>query len=295
MRRHTCRWPVAFPTAGRGRNRITLRPVHQQVEDVVGDYLELVDALADGLVTGLYLEGSVALDDFRPGASDVDAVAVTDTPPDAAALAALAEVHARLRRRHRRPHFDALYLTWADLATGPTAGRPASLRGRFRPVGQTPSPVTWHTLADHGVVVRGPALAGVDLWTDHDALAAWQDRNLDEYWARKLDRATRPGTVDWLLLLTRWGTVWTVTGISRLHHTIATDAITSKAGAAENALREFDDRWRRVVAESLRLRRGEPGRSPYRTRFARRRDVLAFGRMAIADAHRRYEQRGQTS
>ncbi len=41
-------------------------PLHALVEDVVGAYLEAVDAQAAGLIEGLYLIGSVALGEFRP-------------------------------------------------------------------------------------------------------------------------------------------------------------------------------------------------------------------------------------
>lgn len=81
-------------------------PLHPLVEDVVGTYLALVDAEASGLVEGLYLEGSVALEDFRPRASDIDFVAVTASPLHDSALAALERVHARLGEHRRRPFFD---------------------------------------------------------------------------------------------------------------------------------------------------------------------------------------------
>jgi hypothetical protein len=47
-----------------------------EVDRVVTRYLALVDAAAPGVVEGLYLVGSVALDDFHPRASDVDFIAV---------------------------------------------------------------------------------------------------------------------------------------------------------------------------------------------------------------------------
>jgi len=41
------------------------------VAQVCGAYLELADRHAPGLVEGLYLQGSVALADYRPGISDI--------------------------------------------------------------------------------------------------------------------------------------------------------------------------------------------------------------------------------
>jgi hypothetical protein len=169
--------------------------LHGLVEAVVGAYLRAVDAEAAGLLEGLYLVGSVALGDFHPHTSDIDFVAVTRSRPDAAALAALARVHAQLRDRRRRPFFDGLYVTRDDLARDPTrAGpRPHSHEGRFHAAGTgPPTPVTWHTLARHGLTCRGPAPADLGVWADPEALAAWSVGNLDSYWRRWLDRASRP-------------------------------------------------------------------------------------------------------
>jgi hypothetical protein len=268
---------------------------HPLAHDVITTYLELVDAETDGLVEGVYLEGSVALGDFRPSASDIDFVAVTASPPDADAVAALDRVHTRLRDRYPRPFFDGVYLTWQDLVNGPgsAAGRPTSHEGRLRSPGAPGKcgPVTWHTLAQAGVACRGPAVADVDIWTDAEALAAWQHDNLDRYWSRWVARSSRLFSKGGLFALTDYATVWTVTGVSRLHYTLANGDITSKDGAGQYALRAFPDRWHRVVTESLRIRRGEPGRSLYRNPLRRRRDVLAFATMVIADAHGRYADR----
>ena len=47
------------------------------VATALGTYLDVVDSCAPGLVEGLYVVGSFALDDWRPGHSDIDIVAVT--------------------------------------------------------------------------------------------------------------------------------------------------------------------------------------------------------------------------
>ena len=141
----------------------------------------MVNAEVPGLVEGFYLVGSVALGDFRPHESDIDFVAVTATRPGVTALPALQQVHARLRALHPRPHFDGFYVTWEDLRRDPTlaVGAPDAHQGRVR-VGESGlDPVTWHTLARHGVAVRGPTPAEMGVWTDPDALASWTLGNFD--------------------------------------------------------------------------------------------------------------------
>jgi hypothetical protein len=264
-----------------------------EAQPIVDAFLEAVDAEAPGLVEGLYLVGSVALHDFRPRRSDIDFVVVMGQRPNEEALAALARIHAQLQRRWRRPYFDGIYTNWTDLAHDPTHLRqcPSAHEGRFYPTGPGDI-VAWHTLAHHGIRCRGPAVADITVWTNAAVLAAWTNDNLDSYWQRRvLDRGANIFTPHGLASLSEWACEWCVTGVSRLHYTLATSAITSKEGAAVYARDTFPARWQRVIEEALRIRRGSGTRSSYRSPLARRRDVRAFTEMVIADGHRLYAER----
>ena len=258
------------------------------VQRVVQSYLAEVDEEVPGLVEGLYLTGSVALGDFRPHESDVDFVAVTARHPDERSLAGLAWAHARLRERCPLPDFEGLYVTWEDLTRSPAQRRlgPSAHSGRFwTAYCFALGPVTWHTLAQHGVACRGPHLAGGGVWTEASELFTWSLHNLDSYWRRWHAQHFRLLSRGGLAALGTWAPAWGVLGVSRLHYTIATGEITSKEGAGLHALRTFPAQWHRVIQECLRIRRGEGGPSLYVHPFARRAAALAF--MAVAMEHAR--------
>ena len=255
--------------------------------DLAAAYLELVDAEAPGLVVGLYLTGSVALGEFRPHRSDVDFVAVLAAPAEAAALAALGRVHACLNARWRRPAFEGVYLTWDDLERDPAAcgPMPYAYERRFVEAGRFElSPVTWATLARHGLRVRGPQPGSVGIRDDRAALEAWTRENLGSYWRPWLARARRPASRAGLASLRPWATEWGVLGVTRLHYTLTAGEIVSKYGAGLYAMRRFPLRWHRIVVEALRIRRGDRGRSGYGTPLGRRREMLAYVGMVIEDA-----------
>lgn len=254
-------------------------------------FLTTVDELAPGLVTGFYLVGSVALDDFHAGGgagggafgavSDIDFVAVTDQRADGEAqTAALAEAHARTVARFRRPHLDGVVLTWADLAAGPEAcpAVPCAQDSRFVAAGRFGlNPVTLCELARHGVTVRGPRPREVEVWDDQEALRAYTADNLVSYWQPWSRRHRRLRPLPLAVTLSDWFPAWAVLGVSRLHHLLATGVLTSKCGAGRYAQEAFDPRWHHILDESLYLRSGgAEGRRVYRNRLARRRDTLAF-------------------
>ncbi|MEV6978616.1 nucleotidyltransferase domain-containing protein [Kitasatospora sp. NPDC093806] len=263
--------------------------VHPLVHEIADTYLALVDAAAPGLVEGLYLVGSTALDDFHPGRSDIDFVAVSADPVTADQLPGLERAHARLAARFPRPAFDGPYLTWHELAGSPAQAVPGphvfegTVRHRVR---SDRTPVLWHTLARQGVTLCGPRAQELMIDTCPTELAAWTAGNLDEYWRPWWQRSSRLASRPGLACLSGWGPVWGVLGVSRLHYTLATGKITSKRGAGEYAHLAFDGRWHRIVDECLRIRAGGRRRSLYPNPFARRADALAFMDMAIESAHR---------
>ncbi|HUR06895.1 MAG TPA: aminoglycoside adenylyltransferase domain-containing protein [Nonomuraea sp.] len=253
--------------------------LHDTPARLCRDYLELADRHAPGLIEGLYLQGSIALGDYRPRVSDVDFVAVTGRPPDPAVLRT---IHAELKTRGAKPHFDGLYVTWDDLLKDPgQAPDGPSVRawgltesGRFER-----HLVTWHVLAQGGVAVRGPSATDLGIHTDWDTLARRTRENLATYWTRWVQRSARPASLWGLAALSEYQTSWGALGVTRLRQTLAVGEVTSKTAAGEYALEAFDERWHRIVREALRIRLGGP--ALYRNPFRRRADLLAYMTMVL--------------
>jgi Domain of unknown function (DUF4111)/Nucleotidyltransferase domain len=263
--------------------------MHEIVGRVADAYLALVDEAFPGRIEGLYLVGSVALDDFHPDRSDIDFVAVTAEPLAAGDLTALASVHEVLTAQVRRPWFSGVYVTWDGLAGDPRCLEDvaAHLEGSFQATGGfDANPVQWLTLRTHPVAVRGPDNPTV--WTDPDGVRDWTLGNLTSYWQPWVAR--QRSLVRGSMMLSDWAVGWGVLGVPRLHFTLSTGEVTSKAGAGDYALATFEERWSPIVTEALRLRRGADDQSEaYRRRpLARRRDALDFMTHVLDDAISRY-------
>jgi hypothetical protein len=260
--------------------------MHAVVGDVTDAYVALVDAAVPDRIEGLYVVGSVALDDFVPDQSDIDFIAVTADRLDEGTLDSLAKVHQELGDRFPRPWFSGVYVTWADLAADPRGldAVPVHHEGRFSPAGGfEANPVQWLTLRTHPVAIRGDEAP--DVWTDPDGVREWVLGNVNTYWRAWIARQ-RTLVGRGTMLLPEWAIGWGVLGISRMHYTLTTGEVTSKTGAGEHALATFDDRWAPIVSEALRLRRGE-GSQPeaYRRRpLVRRRDALDFMAHVVDEA-----------
>jgi len=131
-------------------------------DEICARYLAAVDDRHPDLLVGLYVVGSIALDDFRPGASDIDVVCVTRRP---VTVADIAPVHAELGTASSRPFFDGVYVTADELAAPPATGAKGVAVIEGKPIGESRAErhaVTWLTLARHGIGRRDMASAGAD-------------------------------------------------------------------------------------------------------------------------------------
>lgn len=255
------------------------------VREMCGAYLEAVDDARPGLVTGLYLVGSVALGGFSEDRSNVDFIAVTSRLPDGDDLAGLVRAHRAVAGSRSRPHFDGVYVRAADLSRPPEEiGARVSAHGGSVVTDRDdePDPVSLYLLSRHGVAVRGPDVADLGLREDADSVRRWLTGRLESHWVPWLDRFAR-----------RWAPMGLsgravqrgVLGLPRLHCTLATGELTTKEEAGRYASRTFGREWDEILDEALRLRVGGRG-TTYRTPMARRRDATAFMGAVVAGSRR---------
>ncbi|WP_203695974.1 nucleotidyltransferase domain-containing protein [Catellatospora coxensis] len=224
---------------------------------VTAAHVRALDERVRGLVTGLFVTGSVPLGDYWPGRSDIDFVAVMDREPTSAELAALGKVHLSLPDEMPGPDYDGIYLTRAQLAAPPADGdtAPQILAGDFQPAkaGGQLNPVTWLEVARHGLPILGerPEVA-----LDEDVLRRWLLDNLSGYWARFAEQATPQfAALPPDLAIPPDPVLWAVTGPGRLHHTLATGEVTTKTGGARHTA-EVLPQWSELCERVVRSRAG---------------------------------------
>lgn len=275
--------------------------VFEEAQTVIRMLLRELDEKFPGVISDVYIAGSIALGEARPGRSDIDLVLIRPEAIDnAQSMVALEPVLAWMREMYPEPALDAILLSRSDLAAGPDqieGIRPVIDEGviALRDTGSMRNPVTWATLHQSGIVWRGIPLTKTDLWYDRKMLVEWTHRNLDEYWRPWLAKHTHPFSTGRFRMLRPDAVEWGVLGVTRLHATIATGKVVSKYAAGEYALDRFPKQWRRIVREAMRIRAGadENGEMPPslygRNVLKRSRDARAYIGTVIEDAT------GQTS
>jgi Domain of unknown function (DUF4111) len=269
-----------------------------EARDTAEDLLARLDRALPGRVEGFYVVGSVCTGAFRAGRSDVDFVAIADRDLSSAELGRLRALHigrwtsalvrdTMLRRRWPLV-CNGSYLRRGELSKSPreVTTLAAHVSGRFRIAprqGFDVNPVTWHTLARHGIPLRGPDPGRLRVHVDDAELRAWTVGNLNSYWRRWV-RGARRSPLGGARVGPRRLAASGVLGAPRLHYTIATGEIASKEAAAVYAFEVFDQGWRPLLEDALAWWRGGPPHPAYRRDAGRRRRDAADFVSCVIDA-----------
>jgi hypothetical protein len=212
------------------------------VAAALSTWLAAHDEAAPGTIEGLYVVGSVALDDWTPH-SDIDVVAVVADPSDPDLFDDLGAAHVRVRERVDVA-IDGPYVAWGDLVVPAMAiQRPWVLDGEYRVDGESfeINPITWYTLATHGIPMRGVEPSRIGVAGDVEERRAWVAENLDTYW-RGVGQTLAAGLAE--SSETEWGgelLEWVALGVARMLYTFETGAVISKSGAGRWAARRVPD------------------------------------------------------
>lgn len=224
-------------------------------------YLAGLDrALPAGVVAGVYLIGSVALDDYRPGQSDLDIVTLTARPLTEEQFSALERLHRA--NRGAQPSCDARYVPLEFVGKLPPPDAPGRAyvddAGGLGRGGDGDDLVNWAVLDQCGVTVRGPEAALLSPAPDGAELRAWAHGNLESVYRAQSGRL-REGIIGQGNLDSSMPpafAVWMATGAGRLHRTISTGEIISKTRSAGYTAELFP-RYAAELARAGASRRGD--------------------------------------
>ncbi|MFN8493092.1 MAG: DUF4111 domain-containing protein [Caldilineaceae bacterium] len=240
---------------------------------LLAEYLTLIDQRLPGFLTAFYIGGSIALDGFNERLSDIDFIAVIANRATESEIEQLRAIHATIVQHYSRWPLSGSYLQAEDLGCFEDEVQPHPFYqdGVLQPHGHFElNSVTWWTLKNRGIALRGPEPATLPFTVDWALLIAQMHENLNTYWLRWTKHPKRL-----LMLWSDWGIEWSVLGVLRQFHTFRENTIITKSQAGEYALTCTPARWHRVIQEALNIRAGVSP-SLYRSRLRRALDAVQF-------------------
>jgi predicted nucleotidyltransferase len=84
------------------------------VENVLNDYIALVNERLPNMLEGVYIQGSIALNAYVKDSSDIDFITVTNRRLVEEEAEVLSEIHSRIAEKYKNPEMDGVYIIWED-------------------------------------------------------------------------------------------------------------------------------------------------------------------------------------
>ena len=223
---------------------------------IVADFVNKVTALDQLKVEGIYITGSLALDDFFPDKSDIDFIVICKKFPDIATVSQLKKIHKAIARENPKPELNGSYVSYRSIkTTSPQETMSWNLyKGRWNYGSFEMGPITIKELSDHAVTVYGPKAEDLGLSMDDISLRNFVYQNLNSYWQGWVNRHGAVAKRKIYLLLLPQLTEWSLLGVARQFYTLRTGKITSKSAAGKYLLEYLPENFHTIMREAIDIR-----------------------------------------
>jgi Nucleotidyltransferase domain. len=253
--------------------------VPDAAREILDQYFARLNKELPDRLDAFYLFGSVSLDAFQEGFSDLDFAAVTNRPLTEREVRILEQIHHELEVSFPKTSLDGRYVWNEDLESLGDKDCPYHYFNSGRLAGierlQKDS-VDAFQIKYYGIPIIGRDPRSYSYSVDWTVLTRNMKSNLEHYWLnwrRKVEKF--PSKAYFGMFIKGWMIEWGVLGVSRIFYSIREHDLISKAGAAHYAMQHVPERWHRILQESINLRSGNR-KSLYRSVFKRRQDALAY-------------------
>lgn len=230
------------------------------VQKILGEYMSLFNARIPNTLEGLYLHGSIALNAYNSGSSDIDFIAIVNRHLTEKEVKTLSSIHRGLKNKYKKTRMDGCYLLWEDIGKK----RPETKKclyvneGKVGRGNHVINPITWWILRDKGISIIGPEITLFHFDVDESDLVDYVLKNMNTYWLNRLNTIERFKRIVFLLpnKLVDWEIQWSVTGILRQFYTLREHEIISKVDAGKYAINYMPESWHNIIKEAISIREG---------------------------------------
>ncbi len=259
-----------------------MEKIPESVQKVLGLYIKKCNDELPGLLAGLYLHGSIAIDGYIDGESDVDFVALTSRELTDKDINVLKGIHVNLAETCKSPQLDGIYVQSSNLAAEGFFYNEGTFGKAVHNI-----PVTWWLLKNKGITLLGPAINELPLHVTTEDLTEYVRKNMNEYWATRISALEQKEDqlIHYPVEQIEAEMEWTVLGLLRQFYTLKEKDIISKIAAGEYGLRELGPKWHGLIQEAIHIRKGRPERS-FSTNEDRVNTMIQFAKGLIESCNK---------
>ncbi|MFJ8101177.1 aminoglycoside adenylyltransferase domain-containing protein [Lysinibacillus sp. NPDC096212] len=229
-----------------------------QVQKILNEYTTLFQNKIPDTLEGFYLHGSIALNAYINGSSDIDFIAVVNrslTEEDAKVISAL---HKELNRKYKNTGMDGCYLLVEDIGKKQSEvnGCLNVNEGKTNWSNDHINPITWWILKNKGITILGADVATYNFSVDERVLDDYVLENMNSYWSSRLEKIKKYKAFLIPKNLVDSEVEWSITGVLRQFYTLQEHDIVSKVDACKYATHHLPEEYHNIINEAISIREG---------------------------------------
>ncbi|QPQ30585.1 aminoglycoside adenylyltransferase domain-containing protein [Lysinibacillus sp. JNUCC 51] len=232
--------------------------VPTQVRKVLNEYITLFQSKIPNTLEGFYLHGSIALDAYIDGSSDIDFIAVVNRSLTEEDVKVISNLHKELNQKYKEIGMDGSYLLVADVGKKQSEVKNCLKVNEGKTIwGKDDiNPITWWILKNKGITIIGPDIAIFNFSLDERVLGDYVLENMNSYWSNRLKKIKKYKAFLIPNNLVDLEVEWSITGILRQFYTLQEQDIVSKVDACKYALHHLPEEFHNIINEAISIREG---------------------------------------
>ena len=236
-------------------NEVTVLPT--PADKIVAYFVSEILKVKPQFVEGVYLIGSLPLNDFYFKKSDIDFIVLCKKFPDKNVFIKLKQIHKIISQWYSKPDLSGSYLTLDSILTNhPTDIKTLSFhQGTLQYDIFEMAPVSLSELNSNALTIFGKPAESLQIRISLDNLNRFLFNNINSYWTKWLNQHSKYFKKKLLLLLFPRLTEWSVLGVARQLCTFQTGKIVSKSEAGRYCLLQLPHKFHSIINEALEIRK----------------------------------------
>ena len=224
---------------------------------IVQSFLDEIIKISNRQLLAVYLTGSVSLNDYYAGKSDIDFLILCKEIPDTKFRRQLENVHSLIKQKFKKSNLSGIYLAFENLNIphSHTFKTLSYHEGQMRETNFDAAPITLFELKTTAITLFGIPAQELPVTTQINDVNKYLFENINSYWKNWIGKSFLLSRRKWLLVIFPRLTEWVVLGVARQLYTLRTGKITSKTGAGYYCLLHLPAEHHAILEQAIAIRK----------------------------------------
>jgi hypothetical protein len=226
---------------------------------ILKEFIARVTEIKPGLIRGIYLTGSIPLNDFHPYKSDIDFLILCNELPEDNTRVEIEKVHKEIERKFRVSRLSGSYITshGLDLQHFHSIKTLSFHEGLLKESPYEMAAISLYELKTSAITLFGIPAHELTIPIEAKDVNRFLFENINTYWKNWIIKHSSLLRRQLLLIVFPALTEWVVLGAARQLFTLETGKITSKTNAGYYCLERLPANFHAILNEAIDIRNDE--------------------------------------